>query len=187
MSGCFSLRKLATGTTQGSGRSATWIAAVLKVSRATVYRTERRFFAEREAGLFDRRDGNGIRKLTEESLLRCGTSFRNPMIPVPFAEHNEVIEALLLQCLEELLHERAGIQSTVATCRDARSSPVRRAPCPAWPRTSLTGSVPSASPVPAWGVCCRGFRSRSSVSRRVGPTPTGSRLRSIATNAGRGS
>jgi transposase len=52
------------------GRSPTWIAQALKVSRATVYRIEQRFFEDGEAGLFDRRDGNGTRKLTEEYLLR---------------------------------------------------------------------------------------------------------------------
>lgn len=52
------------------GRSPTWIAASLKVGRSTVYRTERRFREEGEAGLFDHRDGNGRPKLTEEFLFR---------------------------------------------------------------------------------------------------------------------
>jgi len=50
------------------GQSPSWIARSLKVSRSTVYRTEERFQAEGEAGLFDRREGNGERKLTEEYL-----------------------------------------------------------------------------------------------------------------------
>jgi transposase len=55
------------------GRSPTWIARSLKVSRTTVYRIRDRFCEEGEAGLFDRRDGNGQRKLTEEylALLRA--------------------------------------------------------------------------------------------------------------------
>jgi putative transposase len=51
------------------GRTITWIARSLKVSRNTVYRTQRRYEMEGEAGLFDRRSGNGERKLTEEYLL----------------------------------------------------------------------------------------------------------------------
>jgi transposase len=50
------------------GRSPTWIARVLKVGRQTVYRTCQRFKEAGEVGLFDRRDGNGQRKLTEEYL-----------------------------------------------------------------------------------------------------------------------
>src|SRR3569623_2035806 len=50
------------------GRSPTWIATALKVSRNTVYRTEERFLQEGEAGLFDHRISNGKRKLTEEFL-----------------------------------------------------------------------------------------------------------------------
>lgn len=52
------------------GRSPTWIARSLKVGRTTVYRVERRYGEEGEAGLFDRRDGNGQRKLTEEYLAQ---------------------------------------------------------------------------------------------------------------------
>jgi transposase len=52
------------------GRSPTWIARSLKVGRNTVYRVERRFCEDGDAGLFDRRDGNGQRKLTEESLAQ---------------------------------------------------------------------------------------------------------------------
>jgi transposase len=54
------------------GWSPTWIARSLKVSRSMVYRTEQRFWKEGEAGLFDRRDGNGQRKLTEEYLVLLG-------------------------------------------------------------------------------------------------------------------
>lgn len=52
------------------GRSPTWIARSLKVGRSTVYRTEQRFWKDGEAGLFDRRDGNGQRKLTEDYLTQ---------------------------------------------------------------------------------------------------------------------
>jgi putative transposase len=52
------------------GRSPTWIACSLKVSRSMVYRTEQRFWKDGEAGLFDRRDGNGQRKLTEDYLTQ---------------------------------------------------------------------------------------------------------------------
>lgn len=52
------------------GRSPTWIARSLKVGRQTVYRTWHRFREEGDAGLFDRRDGNGQLKLTEEFLTR---------------------------------------------------------------------------------------------------------------------
>jgi putative transposase len=52
------------------GRSPTWIARSLKVGRQTVYRTWRRFGEEGDVGLFDRRDGNGQRKLTEEYLTQ---------------------------------------------------------------------------------------------------------------------
>lgn len=52
------------------GRSPTWIAHSLKVGRNTVYRTWHRFREEGDAGLFDRRDGNGRRKLTEEYLAQ---------------------------------------------------------------------------------------------------------------------
>lgn len=52
------------------GRTPTWIARSLKVGRQTVYRTWRRFGEEGDVGLFDRRDGNGRRKLTEEFLTQ---------------------------------------------------------------------------------------------------------------------
>src|SRR5947207_367685 len=52
------------------GSSPTWIARSLKVSRGTVYRVKNRFLQEGDAGLFDRRNGNGKRKLTEEYLKR---------------------------------------------------------------------------------------------------------------------
>lgn len=52
------------------GKSPTWISESLKVSRSTVYRTKTRFNEEGEAGLFDHRDGNGQRKLTEEYLAQ---------------------------------------------------------------------------------------------------------------------
>lgn len=52
------------------GRSPTWIARSLKVGRSTVYRTEQRYGKDGEAGLFDRRGGNGPRKLTEEYLTQ---------------------------------------------------------------------------------------------------------------------
>ena len=51
------------------GRTITWIARSLKVSRNTVYRTRQRYEMEGEAGLFDRRSGNGERKLREEYLM----------------------------------------------------------------------------------------------------------------------
>lgn len=52
------------------GESPTWIARSLKVSRSTVYRTKSRFDGEGVVGLFDHRDGNGQRKLTEEYLTQ---------------------------------------------------------------------------------------------------------------------
>lgn len=52
------------------GKSPTWIAQSLKVSRSTVYRTKSRFDEEGDVGLFDHRDGNGRRKLTEEYLTQ---------------------------------------------------------------------------------------------------------------------
>ena len=50
------------------GQTVTWIARSLKISRNTVYRTQRRYETEGEAGLFDRRSDNGERKVTEEFL-----------------------------------------------------------------------------------------------------------------------
>jgi len=50
------------------GSSPTRIAHSLKVSRSTVYRVKARFLQEGDTGLFDRRSGNGKRKLTEEFL-----------------------------------------------------------------------------------------------------------------------
>jgi transposase len=62
------------------GQSPSWIAQSLKVSRSTVYRTEERFQTEGEAGLFDRRQGNGERKLTEEYLLQlCDVVASDPL------------------------------------------------------------------------------------------------------------
>lgn len=50
------------------GRGPSWIAEALKVSRSTVYRTAERFRKEGEAGLYDGRQHNGQRKLTEHYL-----------------------------------------------------------------------------------------------------------------------
>lgn len=50
------------------GQTVTWISRTLKISRNTVYRTKRRYEAEGESGLFDRRSNNGERKVTEEFL-----------------------------------------------------------------------------------------------------------------------
>lgn len=50
------------------GQTVTWIARSLKISRNTVYRTQRRYETEGETGLFDRRSENGERKVTEEFL-----------------------------------------------------------------------------------------------------------------------
>ncbi len=52
------------------GRSPTETAAALAVHRTTVYRVAERFREFGEAGLADRREGNGTRKLDEEYLGR---------------------------------------------------------------------------------------------------------------------
>ena len=52
------------------GQTVTWIARSLKISRNTVYRTQRRYETDGEAGLFDRRSENGERKMTEEYLMQ---------------------------------------------------------------------------------------------------------------------
>ena len=50
------------------GRTVTWIAETLKITRNTVYRAKQRYEAEGESGLFDRRIDNGDRKVTEQFL-----------------------------------------------------------------------------------------------------------------------
>src|SRR4029077_19815157 len=52
------------------GQTVTWISRTLKISRNTVYRAKQRYEMEGEPGLFDRRDENGERKVTEEFLER---------------------------------------------------------------------------------------------------------------------
>jgi transposase len=54
--------------TLAEGASPTQTAARLKVSRSTVYRVAERFEACGEAGLVDRREDNGQRKLDEDFL-----------------------------------------------------------------------------------------------------------------------
>lgn len=51
-----------------NGRSPTQTARVLQVSRSTVYNVAHRFSEWGEAGLIDRREENGDRKLDEEYL-----------------------------------------------------------------------------------------------------------------------
>jgi transposase len=51
-----------------NGRSAKQTAAAVQVSRSSVYRTARRFREAGEAGLIDRREENGERKLDEQYL-----------------------------------------------------------------------------------------------------------------------
>jgi transposase len=65
---------------QLEGQSPTWIARTLKVSRNTVYRAQERFLTDGEAGLFDRRESNGERKLTEEYLqVLCDVVASDPL------------------------------------------------------------------------------------------------------------
>lgn len=116
------------------GRSATWIARSLKISRATVYRTEHRFCEEGETGLFDRRDGNGQRKLTEEYL----TQLREVVAGDP-TEYGWSRPTWTRELLIRTLRQRTGVKVGLSTMSRAlrligarRGRPKPTVECP-WP------------------------------------------------------
>lgn len=59
------------------GLSPTQIAALLSVSRSTVYNVAKRFSEQGEAGLIDRREDNGARKLSDEYLTKLNEVVRS--------------------------------------------------------------------------------------------------------------
>lgn len=116
------------------GRSPTWIAAALKVGRSTVYRTEHRFFEDGEAGLFDRRDGNGRRKLTEDYL----TQLQDVVAADPPAygwPRPTWTRELLIKTLQRLTGVKIGLSTMSRALRQIgarRGRPKPTVACP-WP------------------------------------------------------
>ncbi len=59
------------------GLCPTRIAALLSISRSTVYNVAKRFTQQGEAGLMDRREDNGTRKLSDEYLTKLNDVVRS--------------------------------------------------------------------------------------------------------------
>lgn len=116
------------------GRSATWIARSLKIGRSTVYRTELRFCEEGETGLFDRRDGNGQRKLTEEYLTQLREVVAGDPLQFGWSRPTWTRELLI-----KTLRRRTGVKVGLSTMSRAlrligarRGRPKPTVDCP-WP------------------------------------------------------
>jgi transposase len=119
---------------QLEGWPPTWIARSLKVSRSMVYRTAQRFWKEGEAGLFDRRDGNGQRKLTEEYLVQLREVVRGDPLQYGWTRPTWTRELLV-----RTMQRRTGIKIGLSTmsralrligARRGRPKPTVRCPWP---------------------------------------------------------
>lgn len=124
------------------GRSPTWISRSLKVGRHTVYRVERRYWEEGEVGLFDRRDGNGQRKLTEKYLTELHEVLAGNPDDFGWPRPTWTRELLI-----HTLRQRTGIKISLSTMSLAltligarRGRPKPTVACP-WPEADKQGRL----------------------------------------------
>jgi len=116
------------------GRSPTWIARSLKVGRHTVYRVEHRFQADGDVGLFDRRGGNGQRKLTEEYLTQLREVVAGDPLQYGWMRPTWTRE-LLIKTLRRLTGVKIGLSTMSRALRligARRGRPKPTVHCP-WP------------------------------------------------------
>ena len=93
-----------------NGRSPTDIARLLRVARSTVYNVGRRFREWGEAGLVDRREGNGSRKLSEDYLAALYEVVRSSPEHYGWSRPTWTRELLV-----KVLHRLTGVKVHVAT------------------------------------------------------------------------
>ena len=119
-----------------NGRSAANTAEVLKVGRSTVYEVARRFRDAGEAGLVDRREENGCRKLDEEYLARLYDVVKSSP-----TEHGWQRPTWTREMLVETLQKKTGIRIHVGTmsvalktigARRGRPKPTVKCPWSTW-------------------------------------------------------
>ena len=93
-----------------NGRSATATADALKVGRSTVYAVAQRFRTAGEAGLVDRREENGPRKLDERYLATLYEVVRSDP-----TDHGWRRPTWTRELLRETLRQKTGVRIHVAT------------------------------------------------------------------------
>jgi len=93
-----------------NGRSATATADALKVGRSTVYAVAQRFRAAGEAGLVDRREENGARKLDERYLATLYEVVRSDP-----GDHGWQRPTWTRELLLETVRRKTGVRIHVAT------------------------------------------------------------------------
>ena len=96
------------------GVTPTETARRLKVSRSTVYRVAARFCESGEAGLIDRREENGNRKLTDESLQAL-----HEIVASSPARHGWRRPTWTREMLTRTLKRKTGVQVHVSTMSTA--------------------------------------------------------------------
>lgn len=121
------------------GRSPTTTAAMLNVSRATVYRVAHRFVEYGEAGLLDRREDNGEQKLDERYLSQLFDVVRSTPDAYGWRRPTWTRE-LLVRTMQRLTGVRVHVTTMSRAlarigARRGRPRPVVRCP---WPKKAKT-------------------------------------------------
>lgn len=99
------------------GRTPSDVAACQQVSRTTVYRVAERFRELDEAGLIDRREENGSRKLSEEYLSQLLT-----VVASSPQEHGWPRPTWTQEMLMETMEKKTGVTVSRATMSEALSA-----------------------------------------------------------------
>lgn len=144
-----------------NGRSATATADALKVGRSTVYAVAQRFRTAGEAGLVDRREENGPRKLDERYLATLYEVVRSDP-----TDHGWRRPTWTRELLRETLRQKTGVRIHVATMSVAlrrigarRGRPKPTVGCPWSPQAKtrrLRDLVAGDAPAARRGGCVRG-------------------------------
>jgi transposase len=114
------------------GRAAAEVAKVLHVARSTVYRVATRFSEFGEAGLVDRREDNGRRKVDEEYLSKLWKTVRSHADEHGWPRPTWTRE-MLIQTLHKLTRVRIGLSTmsrALATIDARRGKPKPTVQCP---------------------------------------------------------
>jgi len=128
-----------------SGRSPRQTADVLHVHRDTVYRVARRFTAQGEVGLLDRREDNGDIKLDERYLATLYRVVRSSPL-----RHGWRRPTWTREMLVETLRRQTGVRVHVATmsralhrirARRGRPRPTVRCPWSAWAKATRFAGI----------------------------------------------